>query len=406
MHQPQHACNLCKPILPTWLSLSRSHRLQVLRQHLKLRVAQHRQMPRQQGQRGALHRLLHAQAAQLLGKQLKRLNECHSIYFIHCKTPFREPSITMARIPNQYPAIDLTDACIDQPKVAAAMALMRADAASSALALAEHDSAVRAVAQRLGYQLDTTDPDLIQRDIAANMRRSVEACLELGKGLCVLKTACGHGNFIARLDVLQMSPDLAQRLMQAAAKFSNTASTRLLNAVNSQTKLLELLCLDDEQIEEFELSGQSGALKLDDIASMSVKELRAKLREERLERAAEAKLLEQKNRRIDALERKAIAIECLVPDERLTHLMREAAAIARDAEGAVLGGLRQALLALNQHQPERGARREVYMAGLVGQVQARLSDLREEFNLPDVSKAADQKLLAEMDQWWKDSEPA
>jgi len=314
----------------------------------------------------------------------------------------------MARNPNQYPVIDLTDACIDQPKVAAAMALMRADATSSALALAEHDSAVRAVAQQVGYQLpaDCTDPDLIQRDIAANMRRSVEACLEVGRALCVLKQACEHGQFMARLEVLGIEESVARRFMQAASKFSNRASTHVLKAAGNQTKLFELLILDDEQIEELSLSGQSGALRLDDIACMSVKELRAKLREERLERVAEAKLLEQKNRRIDALERKAIAIECLAPDERLTHLMREAAAIARDAEGAVLGGLRQALLALNQHQPERGARREVYMAGLVGQVQARLSALREEFNLPDVSKAADQKLLAEMDQWWKDSEPA
>ncbi|MFV9605255.1 hypothetical protein ACNUIU_33560 [Pseudomonas aeruginosa] len=38
----------------------------------------------------------------------------------------------------------------------------------------EHDNQVRAVAAQLGYQLpaDCTDPDLIQRDIAANMRRS------------------------------------------------------------------------------------------------------------------------------------------------------------------------------------------------------------------------------------------
>ena len=43
----------------------------------------------------------------------------------------------------------------------------------------------------------------IQRDISANMRRSVEACLEVGRGLAVLKAACGHGNFVARLDVLK-----------------------------------------------------------------------------------------------------------------------------------------------------------------------------------------------------------
>ncbi|MBV5333745.1 hypothetical protein JZU57_00500, partial [bacterium] len=80
----------------------------------------------------------------------------------------------------------------------------RRDLNSLALITAQQDSAVRAVAMQMGYQLpaDCTDPDLIQRDISANMRRSVEACLEVGRGLRVLKEACAHGNFMARLDVL------------------------------------------------------------------------------------------------------------------------------------------------------------------------------------------------------------
>ncbi|MGP8484689.1 hypothetical protein ACT2FY_01570 [Paraburkholderia fungorum] len=43
----------------------------------------------------------------------------------------------------------------------------------------EQDALVRATAAKIGYLLpaDATDPDLIQRDISANMRRSVEACL-------------------------------------------------------------------------------------------------------------------------------------------------------------------------------------------------------------------------------------
>ncbi len=59
----------------------------------------------------------------------------------------------------------------------------------------EQEASVRAIAIQLGYQLpaDCTDPDLIQRDIAANMRRSVEACLEVGRGLQVLKAACPTG---------------------------------------------------------------------------------------------------------------------------------------------------------------------------------------------------------------------
>jgi len=167
----------------------------------------------------------------------------------------------------------------------------------------QHLAAVRAVALRVGYQLpaDCLDPDLIQRDIAANMRRSVEACLEVGRGLVVLKQACGHGNFISRLDVLGIETSVAKRFMQAAAKFSNGASTHLLKAAGNQTKLFEMLVLDDEQIEELELYGETGELKLDDIATMSVKELRGKLREARAESKSKDQLLADKNAALDRI---------------------------------------------------------------------------------------------------------
>lgn len=168
----------------------------------------------------------------------------------------------------------------------------------------QQDATVRAVAAQLGYQLpaDCTDPDLIQRDIAANMRRSVEACLEVGRGLRVLKEACGHGNFIARLDVLGINDGVARKFMQAAMKFSNRSLTSdLTRAIGSQTKLFEMLVLDDEQLDELELTGQTGELKLDDIATMSVKELRQALREAREDAEAQSKLLAAKNNKIDEL---------------------------------------------------------------------------------------------------------
>jgi hypothetical protein len=160
----------------------------------------------------------------------------------------------------------------------------RRDLNSLALITAQQDSAVRAVAHQMGYQLpaDCTDPDLIQRDISANMRRSVEACLEVGKGLRVLKEACGHGNFMARIDVLGIEYTVATRFMHSAAKFSKVATSQTLKAIGNQSKLFEMLLLDDAQIEELELTGQTGELALDDVATMSLKELRTKLRQERL----------------------------------------------------------------------------------------------------------------------------
>lgn len=192
------------------------------------------------------------------------------------------------------------------------------------------ESRVRLIAHQIGYQLpaDCTDPDLIQRDIAANMRRSVEACLEVGRGLLILKEACPHGNFLARLDVLGVDKRLAQRFMQAVFKFSKAASTPLLSAAGNQTKLFEMLVLDDEQIEELALTGQTGELTLDDVATMSVKELRAALRTAKADAQATEQLLADKNRKIDELAREAGREQPLPRwDERFAGLNTEVGAI-------------------------------------------------------------------------------
>ena len=174
------------------------------------------------------------------------------------------------------------DAVIDVDLKPGAVTLIEKTQDALAIEDQQMQARVRAVALQVGYQLpgDCIDPDLIQRDIAANMRRSVEACLEVGRGLSALKAACPHGSFMARLDVLGIESRVAQRFMQSAVKFSNAAlTTHLTKAIGNQTKLFEMLVLDDEEIEELALTGESGELKLDDIATMSVKELRSALRQ-------------------------------------------------------------------------------------------------------------------------------
>ncbi len=297
----------------------------------------------------------------------------------------------MSRKPTSVPesrAVAVNEAVIvEQAQAATELGLVQA----------QHDSAVRAIALQMGYQLpaDCTDPDLIQRDISANMRRSVEACLEVGKGLAVLKIACGHGNFLARLDVLGIEPRVAQRFLQSAAKFSNASSTPLLKAAANQTKLFEMLVLDDEQIEELELTGQTGELALDDIATMSVKELRHAVREARADKEASEKLLADKNAKIDKLSRH---IKKATPDQVLLELQKEATAHMNDALGCVRGQIRQAVIAIQNHTEDDHS---VFLAGLLGQLQAELSALRDEFNLPDVSTSADQELAQEVAQWNK-----
>ncbi|MDR2092294.1 MAG: hypothetical protein LBP58_03105 [Azoarcus sp.] len=180
----------------------------------------------------------------------------------------------------------------------------------------EMDAVARAVAVRVGYQLpaDSTNPDLIQRDIAANMRRSVDAVLEIGRGLVVLKQVCAHGSFSSRLQALGIEPRLAQRFMQSAMKFSNAStSSHLLPAIGSQSKLFELLVLDDGEIEELAETGQTGNLQLDKIDCMSVSELRKTLRERDAAIAAKEKVLQDKDKKINDLQEDAIRRETTMP---------------------------------------------------------------------------------------------
>ena len=257
--------------------------------------------------------------------------------------------------------------------------------AANQLALVQQEAAtrVRAVALQVGYQLpvESADPDLIQRDIAANMRRSVEACLEVGRGLRVLKEACGHGQFMARLEALGIEASLARRFMEAAVKFTKRASTHVLKAAGNQTKLLEMLVLDDEQIEELELTGETGELNLDDVATMSVKELRAALRKER----KDAGKLQTENQRLETvneeLHAEARRIKRAKPDAARAALHAEAAEVLNELLARARGTFRHALLQLREAGPDDATH---LLAGMVGQMQAVLVDLRDEFNLPDV----------------------
>ncbi|MDR1710017.1 MAG: hypothetical protein LBS70_09905 [Candidatus Accumulibacter sp.] len=208
--------------------------------------------------------------------------------------------------------------------------------AANQLAVQHHERqiAARSLAARIGYELpgDCPDPELIVRDIAVNMRRSVESCLQVGKGLLVLKAACEHGEFIQDLDKLGIEHTIATRFMQAALKFPNVATSQhLLKAVGNQSKLFEIIVLDDEQIEEIELTGQTGGLALDSIERMSVRELRGALRELRADAEAKDAVLEKTQKKLLDLQvrsRRKIVAEVDWP-EALVPVCEQIAAAGR-----------------------------------------------------------------------------
>lgn len=302
----------------------------------------------------------------------------------------------MARTPKTQPAIDTADASIDQPKVAGAMELMRADVAGAELALTQQNERVAALAKQLNYN-GSTDPAVLENSALDAIRRIGMGIFELGAYLLLLREGCERGKFLPVLERLGLEPRAAQRYMEVSRRFSNASTSTHLEAAG-MSKLVELLPLADDQIEELTELGHTGELKLDDVATMSVRELRAAVRELKGEMQAAEERIGIKDKAIDKLRREVQRFEKLPPDEKLLALQKDVADAMNDARGAVLGRMRQAVIALVNFGDDRHAH-DVFLAGLVGQVQAELAQLRAEFDLPDVSTAAEATLAAEVAQW-------
>ena len=138
---------------------------------------------------------------------------------------------------------------------------------------------IQALATQLGYDGSLT-VGALEDEIRFYQRRTVEACLELGKRLLLLKEMTPHGEFKQRLELLNFSYRSAARFMQAALKTSKSATVALLAKQSDHSgKFLELITLDDEELVELTEGGSARGISLDDISTMSVTELRKALRE-------------------------------------------------------------------------------------------------------------------------------
>ena len=116
------------------------------------------------------------------------------------------------------------------------------------ISVSEHAQKLGVLATQLGYQGALT-VGAIEDEIRFYQQRTVEACMELGKRLLILKEMTPHGEFNKRMEMLNFTPRMAQKFMSAVLKFSKTNSNSLLQKAGNQTKLLELVMLDDDEIE-------------------------------------------------------------------------------------------------------------------------------------------------------------
>ena len=146
------------------------------------------------------------------------------------------------------------------------------------IAISTHTQKLGNLALSLGYE-GTLTLGAIEDEIRFYQQRTVEACMELGKRLLIMKEMTPHGEFEKRIEILGFSPRMARKFMSAVLKFSNRNSNTVLTVTKSQTKLLELVVLDDDELDVIEQGGSIGDVSLDTIETMSVRELKKALRD-------------------------------------------------------------------------------------------------------------------------------
>lgn len=144
------------------------------------------------------------------------------------------------------------------------------------------------------------------------MGQSAEAMLELGKRLIQIKENEPHGEFTEivteRLGIGERS---ARLMMQAAVKFLNPAldTKRQAPAVLAlgKAKLFELISEPDEAIEALAEGGTLAGKTLDEMQTMTSRELRAALAEARKKLDAKDKVIQAKSAKLDKIEEEAAA---------------------------------------------------------------------------------------------------
>lgn len=165
----------------------------------------------------------------------------------------------------------------------------------------EHAQKLGVLATQLNYNGDLT-VGALEDEIRFYQQRTVEACLELGKRLLLLKEMTPHGEFKQRIAILNIHERTAQRFMSASLKFSKSDNLSLLKAVGNQSKLLELLVLDDDEVKALEEGGSIGDITLDEIETMTASELRKALRDAKADSDAKDNIIKKKDEKLNELD--------------------------------------------------------------------------------------------------------
>ena len=203
--------------------------------------------------------------------------------------------------------------------VGATPADMAQQEASARNALTVVEANAAALARQLGYEGALTVGTL-EDEIRFYQRRTVEAILETGKRLLLLKEMTPHGEFAQRVEMLGFGYRTAARFMQAAAKTAKSAKLAVLQyEIKNASAFLELVTHDDDVLENLQ--------EMDDIDRLSASQLRERLRQSEQDVKFAQEKRQKAEERADKAEKKLAGKRpVVVPlDERITPFQLEIA---------------------------------------------------------------------------------
>ncbi len=259
----------------------------------------------------------------------------------------------------------------------------------------------RHMARQLGYDEGLSVPEL-KALARGHMRRTVEETLELGRVVLLLKIKLPHGEFGPCLRELNFNPRIANKFMQAAAKFYGSGQKLAQLPGMSQSKLLELVMLDDDDASLLAETGAIPGLPTDAIECMSVSELKAAIRERDERIAAKEKVAEQTQKTIQRLQEDIAGRPAPSPEFAAEQSLRDLDAEALGCAARIVSSLRAAMLAANDADVAPALVAQA-LAAAVGRVLAAARAVAEDFCIATTGADASPEArdeAAEIDAVW------
>ena len=220
------------------------------------------------------------------------------------------------------------------------------------------------------------------------VRQTLEGMFELGRVLIIIKEHTDHGRFT---DIIAENFGLhqreAQRLMNATQRFATPAMQKAQPKLMDlgKSKLLELLTEEDDDLIDLADGGSINGVTLDDVDRMTVRELRAALKDSREDLEAARKVSATKQETIDELNHTLEKTRKKLADADPEKIGEELHATLNAAQTGVRSALTQIQPVLEQlieHGQANGVDHAPTMVGCLNQIIRDCEYLRETYGLP------------------------